>query len=84
MSSAASQHSLGDLGQNARAIEYLEQALAISCEVRNRSNESVSLGNLGNRYAEIGQSARAIEYCERALLIDREIENLEYRGRTIL
>ena len=72
--------SLGDLGQNARAIEYLEQALAISCEVRDRSNESVSLGNLGNRYAEIGQSARAIEYCERALLIDREIENLEYEA----
>ena len=58
---------VSDLGQNARAIEYLEQALAIRREVGDRRGESGDLGSLANRYSEIGQNTRAVEYYEQAL-----------------
>jgi tetratricopeptide (TPR) repeat protein len=60
-----------DLGQNARAIEYLEQALEISHNLGDSRGESLNLGNLGILYSELGQNSRAVEYYERALLIDR-------------
>ena len=67
---------VADLGHSARAIEYLEQALAIRREVGDRKGEAVDLGNLGIRYSEIGQNARAVEFLEQALLIDRELRRI--------
>ncbi len=70
-----------DLGQNARAIEYLEQALAINREIGDRRSESANLGRLGMIYSEIGQNIRAVEYVKQALLISREIEHREAESR---
>jgi tetratricopeptide (TPR) repeat protein len=74
-----------ELGEARRAIEYLEQALAISREIcaastdgsaqwtTSRRLEGVRLSQLGNVYAHLGEARQAIEYYEQALAISREI-----------
>jgi tetratricopeptide (TPR) repeat protein len=71
------------LGQAKRAIEYHEQALAISREISDRRGEGANLGNLGQAYADLGQAERAIEYHERALSISREIGDRRAEGNTL-
>jgi tetratricopeptide (TPR) repeat protein len=62
-----------DLGEACQAIEYYEQALAISRELGDRHNEGGHLGNLGAAYYVLGEVQRAIEHHEQALAISREI-----------
>ena len=62
------------LGQVEKAIEYYEDALAISREVVDRRNEGVWLENLGLVYRALGQVEKAIEYYEDALTIGKEIK----------
>jgi tetratricopeptide (TPR) repeat protein len=73
---AASKNRLGIcyrlLGEFAKAIEVLEQALAISRETGDRQGEGTDLGSLGNCYYELGQITRAIDLYEQALPIARE------------
>jgi tetratricopeptide (TPR) repeat protein len=61
------------LGEFTRAIDLLEQALAISRKTGDPGDECASLGNLGNCYYELGQIRRAIDSYEQALAIAREI-----------
>ena len=61
------------MGQVERAIEYYQQALAISREIGDRRGEGKGLGNLGNAYYNLGQVGRAIVYYQQALWISREI-----------
>ena len=68
------------LGQVERAIEYYEQALAISQEIGDRCNEGTWLGNLGNAYYVLGQVERAIKYYEQALTISQEIDDRRGEG----
>jgi tetratricopeptide (TPR) repeat protein len=72
-----------DLGQVERAIEYLEQALAIARDIGDRSLEGNQLGNLGNAYKDMGQVKRAIEYLEQALAIAREIGDRSSEGNQL-
>ena len=65
-----------------RAIEYHEQALAISREIGDRRGEGNDLGNLGNAYKNLGEVRRAIGYYEQALVIAREIG--DRRGEAFL
>jgi tetratricopeptide (TPR) repeat protein len=69
-----------DLGQAERAIEHLQQALAIACEIGDRRGEGTVLGSLGIVYRDQGQVERAIEYYEQALAIDREIGDRRNEG----
>ncbi|MEZ4673508.1 MAG: tetratricopeptide repeat protein [Caldilineaceae bacterium] len=69
-----------ELGQVERAIEYYEQALAISREIGHRQGEGNHLGNLGLAYADLGQVERAIKYYEQALAISREIGHRRGEG----
>jgi tetratricopeptide (TPR) repeat protein len=70
-------NNLGDcyraLGEFSRAIDLLEQALAISRREGHRWGQSVTLGYLGMCYQELGQISRAIDLYEQALAIDREV-----------
>ena len=79
--SAGSKNSLGGnyrlLGQFTRAIDLLEQALAIARETGDREGEAVHLGNLANSYGDLGQIGRSIELYEQALAIDRETGDRE-------
>jgi tetratricopeptide (TPR) repeat protein len=71
------------LGQVERAIEYHEQALAISKEIGDRHGEGNQLGNLGLAYYALGQVERAIEYHERALAISKEIGDRHGEGNRL-
>jgi tetratricopeptide (TPR) repeat protein len=74
---AGSKNNLGHchrlLGKFRRAIDLLEQALAINRKASNRSGQSSNLGNLGICHHELGQIARAIDLFEQALAIDDDI-----------
>lgn len=74
-----------ELGEVRTAIDYLEQALAISREIRAKSTpgsasweaachgEGTALGSLGNASAARGDMRTAITYYEQALALSREI-----------
>jgi tetratricopeptide (TPR) repeat protein len=59
-------------GQNEKAIEHYQQALAIARETGDRGNEGTWLGDLGNVYSYLGQNEKAIEHYKQALAIARE------------
>ncbi len=60
-----------DLGEMRKAIEYYEQALAISREIGDRRGEGDDLGNLGTSLSQSGRDRKAIEYYEQALAISQ-------------
>ncbi|KAH8062809.1 hypothetical protein JL720_13179 [Aureococcus anophagefferens] len=61
----------GSLGDNAKARELLERALAIKEREygRDHAEVAVTLANLGNAYNRLGDYAKACELYERALAI---------------
>lgn len=61
------------LGQTQRAIEYLEQALAISREIGDRAGEGTRLGNLAELLIDEGRYPEAIQRAEESLKIAEEI-----------
>ncbi|MEK6324981.1 MAG: tetratricopeptide repeat protein, partial [Acidobacteriota bacterium] len=63
------------LSRYEKAIEYYEQALAISRELKDRAGEGGALNNLGNTYRRLSRYEKAIEYFEQALSIAREAKN---------
>jgi tetratricopeptide (TPR) repeat protein len=67
-------------GQVERAIEYYQQALAVSSEIGDRRNEGTWLGNLGLAYSDLGLTEQAIEYYQQALAITREIGDRRGEG----
>ena len=69
-----------DLGETRKAIEYHDQALAISREIGDRRGEGAGLGNLGLAYAGLGETRKAIEYHDQALAIAREIGDRQNEG----
>ena len=62
-----------ELGQNEKAIEYLETSLGIARETDDKTLEAQILYELGRNYAELGQNEKAIEYLESSLRVVREI-----------
>jgi tetratricopeptide (TPR) repeat protein len=66
-----------------KAIDYLEQSLAISREIGDRSGEGNSLGNLGLAYDSLGDYQKAIDYHEQFLAISREIGNRSGEGNSL-
>jgi len=69
-----------DQGEMQKAIQYFEQALAISRALGNRASESGMLANLGGTYYYLRQHAKAIEYYEQALAISRAMGNRRGEG----
>ena len=61
-------------------IVWLETAVTAARLLKNRRNEGMHLGNLGNAYYSLGQVERAIEYYEQALEIAREIGDRRAEG----
>ncbi len=61
------------MGQYHKAIQSHQQSLNLERELRNRSGETASLGNLGNAYDSLGQYQTAINYQQQSLDIAREI-----------
>ncbi|XWK91305.1 MAG: tetratricopeptide repeat protein [Phormidium sp.] len=57
------------------ALKFLQQALAIYKEIRNRQGEGGALALIGLAYAGLKNFPRAIEYLEQSLVIARSINN---------
>ncbi|MEG4059285.1 CHAT domain-containing tetratricopeptide repeat protein, partial [Microcoleus sp. Pol7_B2] len=64
-----------NLGDSAKAIEYLQQYLGLAPEIKNRQGERAALADLGAAYLSLGNYAKAIEYSQQSLAIAREIKN---------
>ena len=64
---------LYNLGENQKAKEYVERALAITTEIGDRSGEASCYGNLGALLQSLGECDKAKEYLQKALVIRTEI-----------
>ena len=60
-------------GQPQRALELIEQALALFQEVGDRTGEATTLNNMAAVYQTTGQPQRALELYEQALPLRREV-----------
>jgi CHAT domain-containing protein len=68
-----------------RALENLEQALALSQEIQGvpLPLQAIALSGLGLAYASFGDFARAIEMYQQSVAIARQIQDLEMTGRAL-
>ena len=71
------------LGQMEKAIEHLEQSLALSLARGDHRGASVDLGNLGVAYRNLKQTDQAIEQYQRALEIARVIGDRHNEGNQL-
>ncbi|MBC1224702.1 CHAT domain-containing protein [Nostoc sp. UCD121] len=72
----------GNLNENTKALEYLEQALAISRELKDRLLEARMLWTIGNIYGfNPTEYTKAVGYLEQALTILRESKEPEARSK---
>ena len=67
------------LGENLKAKQYVQRALAIRIEMgdRLRRGEVADYGNLGTVYMSLGQYDKVKEYLQKALVIRTEIGDKE-------
>jgi len=72
-----------DLGEQQRALETFQTALAIGREVGDRAGEGTTLNNIGRVYADLGDRQRALETYETALAIRREVGDRAGEGTTL-
>ncbi len=68
------------IGKVKESIDFYQQGLDTARELKNRSDESVFLGNLGRAYRDLGDARKAIEFYEQALVIDHEIGDRNGEG----
>ena len=61
-------------GDLSKAIEYFEQAMALSREMGDRKAEATINSNLGSAYEKLGDLVRATELYQEALRINDELE----------
>ncbi|HEY9605770.1 MAG TPA: CHAT domain-containing protein [Allocoleopsis sp.] len=79
------------LGDYAKAIDYLQQGLAIVQAVKSRQFEEIALGSLGSAWLQQGlqqyknsQFPAALQSSEKALQIFRELENRPAEGAALV
>jgi predicted ATPase/serine/threonine protein kinase/Tfp pilus assembly protein PilF len=60
-------------GRYSEALEYFQQALAITREIGDAVNEAINLGNLAIFHQEQGRISEAVEHFQQALAITREV-----------
>ena len=61
-------------------ISWLETALVVARQLKDKRMEGAHLGNLGNAYMNMGDARKAIEYYEKYLVITHEIEERRSEG----
>lgn len=66
-----------DLGEHRKALEYLEKALPIAQELRDRGEEARAYAGFGIANYSLGGYRKAIEYGEKALQIAQELGDRE-------
>ena len=71
---------LYNLGENQKAKEYVERALAITTKIGDRKGEALCYGNLSTVFKSLGQYDKAKDYLHKALVINIEIGNRNGEG----
>jgi CHAT domain-containing protein/tetratricopeptide (TPR) repeat protein len=71
------------MGQYDRALEYHQQALAISKQIKRRGSEAGQLKSLGGLCESLGQQDRGLEYYEQALAINKEVKDCFLQGNLL-
>ncbi|WP_322732528.1 CHAT domain-containing tetratricopeptide repeat protein [Nostoc sp. ChiQUE01b] len=71
------------LGQYSKALEFLQQALAIRKHIGDRAGEGTTLNSIGSVYDNLGQYLKALKFYEQALDIHREVGNKIEEGNTL-
>jgi tetratricopeptide (TPR) repeat protein len=71
-------------GQPARAVEHLEQALAIAREIKDVRGEALTRNRLGSVLAEVSDLRRALQHHQDALALARNIGDKRTEAETIL
>ena len=71
------------MGQPQKGLEYYQQALPITREVKNRSREGTTLNNIGVVYSDMGQPQKGLEYYQQALTISQEVSDRSGVANTI-
>ncbi|WP_392534355.1 CHAT domain-containing protein [Nostoc sp. C117] len=72
-----------DLGQQEKALDYLNQALLLRRQLGDKTGETITLNNIGSTYSDLGELQKALDYFHQALLINREIGDKTGEARTI-
>jgi CHAT domain-containing protein/Tfp pilus assembly protein PilF len=72
-----------NLGRHEKAIDYFEQARAISLGLKDRGGEGNALNGLGAASRLMGRAEKAVEYFEQAVEIRRETGNRYGEGSTL-
>ena len=65
------------LGENLKAKDYVERALAIATEIRDKEGEASCCENLGALLHSRGECDTAKQYLQRAIVIRTEIGDRE-------
>ncbi len=71
------------LGNQNKAIEYHQTALATAREIGDRRSEGSALGNLGLAYHRLGHFERTIDFSQQYLMITREIGDRQGEGNAL-
>jgi tetratricopeptide (TPR) repeat protein len=72
-----------NLGQYSQALNYYQQALAVSREIGDRSGEGYILSSMGGVYSNQGDYTQALTLYQQALAIRREIGDKAGEGNTL-
>lgn len=72
-----------DLGKEAEALRYFEQALPLLHAVRARGGEATMLNNIGLVYDVLGEKVEALRYYEQALPLYRAVGDRGGAGGTL-
>ena len=73
-----------ELGDFPRALDYFNQALAISEELGDRRTKSIRLQNLGLLWKKTGDTAKALEAQTQSLALARAVGDRQAEGRTLI
>jgi CHAT domain-containing protein/Flp pilus assembly protein TadD len=71
-----------DLGENQKALDYLNQALPLTRLVGDKRGEAATLNNISKIYSDSGEKRKALEVANQALPLLREIG--DKRGEAII
>ena len=71
------------LGENAKALEYYDQALSLHRQIDDKKGESTDLQYIGGVYYALGQIAKALEYFNLALPLSRQVVDKEGESNTL-
>jgi tetratricopeptide (TPR) repeat protein len=72
-----------ELGEQQKALEYLDQSLPLSRAVGDRGGEAVTLTNIGLVYSALGEKQKALEYYSQSLPLRRAVGSRSGEATTL-